>query len=120
MNWFWRGADGLCHAVHLTVIGFMLAGCWFPATRGAHLLLALAILVSWYGLGLIHGPGYCLFTDWHWRLKVRQGQRRPEASYLGWWVNRLGWAIPESRIHRLAAAIFFLLLLGSIALNFRA
>jgi hypothetical protein len=44
--------------------------------------------VSWLGLGIWYGWGYCPSTDWHWRIRERLGYRDPP-SYVQVLINEL-------------------------------
>jgi len=61
--------DGLLHVFHISIILFFLFGWMLPKTRMVHYILALLILFSWCGLGMVFGFGYCLITDIQWRVK---------------------------------------------------
>jgi hypothetical protein len=48
-----------------------------PGTSRRLFLTAL----SWFGLGMLYGWGYCPCTDWHWQVRARLGHRDPP-SYI--------------------------------------
>lgn len=47
-----------------------------------HLLLIILIGLSWYGLGLHYGIGYCILTDWQWRVRKRLGCTPEHGSFV--------------------------------------
>ena len=61
--------DVAMHMIHSGLIAFTVFGVYFDSTRPIHLISSAAIAFSWYGLGRIKGPGYCLLTDIHWRME---------------------------------------------------
>lgn len=65
--------DWLLTAAHVAVVlAFVLL--WIPrSTARLHGWLVLATAVSWLGLGLWKGIGYCFLTDWHWQVKRARG-----------------------------------------------
>lgn len=98
MSWVYRVANPLLHAVHLGVIGFNLFGWMVPRWRVAHLACVALTFASWHLLGLWLGPGYCPFTEWHWRLKERLGPGRPSATFIQYWLQRVTRRAWEERL----------------------
>jgi len=43
-------------------------------TRKANLILLLLTGLSWFGLGIFYGWGYCPLTDWHWKVLRELGE----------------------------------------------
>jgi hypothetical protein len=58
-------------------------------TRQLHYFLALLILVSWYGLGIFYGFGYCLITDIQWRIKRLLGQMPSTEYYIKYMIDKI-------------------------------
>ena len=52
---------------------FILTGWIWRRTRATHAVLLGMTALSWFGLGLFFGVGYCFLTDWHWRVLNRLG-----------------------------------------------
>lgn len=77
------------HLAHQSLIVFTLVGWAFCETRLFHLAAMVLIGVSWLGLGMFHGFGYCLLTDIQWRLKERMGEERPADGYMKYLADRL-------------------------------
>jgi hypothetical protein len=68
-------------AFHTLWIVFNCTGWIWRATRPWHLLTIALTALSWFGLGLWYGWGYCPCTDWHWQVRERMGYEDPH-SYL--------------------------------------
>jgi hypothetical protein len=68
------------HFIHLGIISFFLIGWMWEKTLLAHFILSILILLSWCGLGIVYGFGYCLVTDIQWKIKKLMG-RKPDTEY---------------------------------------
>jgi hypothetical protein len=66
---------------HTLWVVFVCAGWAWRRTRPWHGSAVALTALSWFGLGIWHGWGYCPLTDWHWQVRERLGHRDP-ASYL--------------------------------------
>lgn len=67
---------------HTLLILFNVVGWAWPATRVAHLVALGLTAFSWFVLGAWYGWGYCLCTDWHFRIRRELGYVDPESSYV--------------------------------------
>jgi hypothetical protein len=67
--------------VHTAWICFTCLGWLWRRTRPLQLAMVLATALSWFGLGLWYGWGYCPCTDWHWQVRARLGFEDPP-SYI--------------------------------------
>ena len=79
---------------HTGLVLFDLTGWAWKRTRRIHLIVMGLTIVSWFGLGLFYGWGYCPCTDWHWAVKVKLGETNLPNSYVKYYVDRLtgrGW-----------------------------
>ena len=74
---------------HACFIVFVLLGWMVPAWRRVHLVCVWLTAASWSLLGLFYGFGYCPFTDWHWRILERLGERGLPASYVQYLFARV-------------------------------
>ncbi|KAA3610178.1 MAG: DUF2784 family protein [Calditrichaeota bacterium] len=72
----------LFHFFHILLIVFNLTGWIFPKIRKAHLISVLLTFVSWFGLGIFYGWGYCPSTDWHWQVQRNLGITDLPNSYI--------------------------------------
>jgi Protein of Unknown function (DUF2784) len=66
---------------HTSWIVFNCLGWIWRRTRPWHLATVSLTALSWFGLGILYGWGYCPCTDWHWHIRARMGQRDP-SSYI--------------------------------------
>ena len=58
---------------HTSWIGFNCLGWIWRRTRPWQLATVSLTALSWFGLGLWFGWGYCPCTDWHWQVRARLG-----------------------------------------------
>jgi hypothetical protein len=82
-------ADRLLYLLHLWVMLFCLFGWMFPATRMANLVLNGLVAVSWFGLGILNGYGYCLITDVQWKIKKRLGETPRSDSFVKYFFDQI-------------------------------
>ena len=68
-------------AFHSSWILFNCAGWIWPRTRAWQLATVSLTALSWFGLGMWYGWGYCPCTDWHWTVRERLGYDVPP-SYI--------------------------------------
>ena len=62
---------------HTAWIGVVSAGWIWRRTRPWQLIAVALTALSWFGLGLWYGWGYCPCTDWHWQVRERLGYDDP-------------------------------------------
>lgn len=67
---------------HTLLIAFNMVGWVWRRTRVFHLMVLGATALSWFVLGAVYGWGYCLCTDWHFRIRRQLGYPVPESSYI--------------------------------------
>lgn len=79
----------LFHVAHLVLIVFNLFGWIFRKTRLLNLFTLLLTFLSWFGLGLFWGVGYCPLTDWHWDIKRQMGEVEIPASYVEYFFDSI-------------------------------
>jgi len=105
---------------HSIVILFNLFGWVWKKTRKANLALLLLTGLSWFGLGLFYGIGYCPLTDWHWKVLEKLGRTDLPYSYVKYIADRItGLDFDAGLIEKATAALFFLALAASIFVNAR-
>lgn len=111
-------ADIFFEILHLSLIGFNLMGWLFKSTRRANLYTLGATFLSWFGLGLFYGIGYCPLTDWHWQIKSKLGITNLPNSYITYFLeNWLGLHIQPQIVDIATFAFFFFSLCVSVYLN---
>ncbi len=74
---------------------FNLFGWIHPRTRPWNLLTLLLTGLSWFGMGLFYGWGYCICTDRHWQVLNEMGQHGLPNSYLTYLAERFFGISPE-------------------------
>jgi Protein of Unknown function (DUF2784) len=75
-------ADRGLYLLHLSTTTTIIFGWIPPATRMINWYLIVATFVSWLGLGLVFGFGFCLFTDIQSRIRRRLGAGEPMESFM--------------------------------------
>jgi hypothetical protein len=74
---------------HGSLILFILMGWVSRKTRRLHLMTMVLTLLSWFGLGIFYGWGYCPSTDWHWQVKQTLGETNLPNSYIKYAADKL-------------------------------
>ena len=77
-----RALDIFFFVFHTGLVIFVVVGWAFRRTRLAHLVVVGLTGLSWFGLGLWYGIGYCPSTEWHWQVRQRLGYGPMPDSYL--------------------------------------
>jgi hypothetical protein len=105
---------------HTGLLFFNLFG-WIPrATRRWNLVTLGLTLLSWVGLGAFYGLGYCICTDWHWRVRRALGIHDPYNSYVQFLIADLtGLKVSEAFTYWLTAAAFAFAVVMSLWVNLR-
>ena len=99
---------------HTALILFNMFGWAWARTRRWNLVTLLATVFSWGIMGIWKGFGYCLITDWHWRVREAMGIHDTTSSYLVLLVQTLaGWSPPL----QLANTVVLVVLVGSLGLS---
>jgi len=74
---------------HGSLILFILTGWAWKRTRRIHLITTGLTILSWFGLGIFYGWGYCPCTDWHWEVKRKLGETNLPSSYVKYYADKL-------------------------------
>lgn len=116
----WGILDAGLSVLHASVVLAILV-LWLPkATRRFHLVLVGLTALSWFGLGLAYGMGYCFLTDWHWQLKRWQGETALPGSFIHHALTRwFGLSLTERASNALTGGGFALASGLSLWLNVR-
>jgi hypothetical protein len=105
-------------AFHSVLIGFILVGWVWRKTRMAHLILATLTALSWFGLGIWFGFGYCPCTDWHWRVRMQLGFYDMPTSYIKFLIDRpTGWDVSPRFVDASTLVLFLAVVAASVWLN---
>ena len=104
----------LFHIIHLTIIFFFLFGWIFEKTLFAHFILSILILLSWFGLGIIYGFGYCLVTGIQWKIKRHMGQEPNTEYYIKYMLDKVtGLDINPDRVNAVTEYAFYIIFILS-------
>jgi hypothetical protein len=116
-----RLLDGFFTFLHLLIIGFNLLGWISAKTRKAHLVLIVVTALSWFGLGIWFGWGYCPITDWQWDIKQQLGETRLPNSFIKYYADKLtGHSFDAGFIDTITAVCFAIAAAISLYVNFIA
>ena len=74
---------------HGSLVLFNLTGWAWKKTRRIHLITTGLTMMSWFGLGICYGWGYCPCTDWHWKIKHKLGETNLPNSYIKYYIDKL-------------------------------
>jgi len=74
---------------HGSLVIFDLTGWAWRRTRRMHLVTISLTVLSWFGLGIFYGWGYCFCTDWHWGVKRELGETNLPNSYVKYYADNL-------------------------------
>ena len=116
----YRLLDILFVVFHTLLVGFNMLGWAWRRTRRLHLITISVTLLSWFGLGVVYGWGYCPLTDWHWDVKRALGETALPASWMKYYldlVTGLDWSAALVDAIVIGSALGALVV--SVALNVR-
>ena len=75
--------------------------------------------LSWFGLGIWYGWGYCPCTEWHWQVRARLGHHDPP-SYIQLLIRELiGVDLGPESANALALVTLTVVAVVSVVLNIR-
>lgn len=112
--------DILLLLFHSGLILFNLFGWIWRRTRRSHLFCISLTVLSWFGLGIIYGWGYCPCTDWHWQVRGILGETGLPASYIKYYLDKIfGFAWKPVLVDGLVAGFGLGALTISVWLNWR-
>ncbi len=92
---------------HTAFILFTLFGWIWNKARKVHLAALILTALSWFGLGILYGFGYCFCTDWHWNVRYRLGYAEMPRSYIKFLILTMtGWDLNDNLVDALTVAVF--------------
>lgn len=110
-------ANVFFHCVHLFIVFFFLFGWLSEKTLLAHFILSVLILLSWCGLGMWHGYGYCLVTDIQWKIKKRMGEYPYTEYYIKYMLDKVtGLDTNPQTVNKVTTYTFYVILVVSAVL----
>ena len=89
---------------HSAWILFNCFGWIWKRTRRWQLATVSLTAMSWFGLGLWYGWGYCPCTDWHWQVRERLGHVDPP-SYIQLLIRELTGIDPGPELADVVAVV---------------
>jgi hypothetical protein len=105
---------------HTALVLFNLLGWIWKRTRRWNLVMLLLTAASWFVMGFWFGPGYCVCTDYHWRVRAALGYPNDSPTYIHLLVKTLtGASLSTALVEAITAIGFAVSLLASVWLNIR-
>ncbi|HWJ24976.1 MAG TPA: DUF2784 domain-containing protein [Flavisolibacter sp.] len=105
---------------HTAFTLFNIFGWTIPPFRKWNLITLLLTAFSWFFLGIWYGWGYCLCTDWHFKVRSLLGFHDPESSYIRFLILKLtGKDFNETLVETVTLLVFIISLVMSLWLNIR-
>ncbi|MBC7125388.1 MAG: DUF2784 domain-containing protein [Bacteroidales bacterium] len=106
--------------LHTFIVLFNLFGWIWARFRRWNLALLILTGLSWFGLGIFYGWGYCPLTDWHFRVLQGLGRTPQETSYISYLLNRLlQLKVDDTLVDSATLICFMVALVTSVILNIR-
>ena len=105
---------------HTTFTVFNITGWMFRKTRKLNWITLMLTAISWFGLGICYGWGYCFCTDWHWAVREELGLHDQRRSYIHFLLLKLtGMDFNEELVEKLTLYFFIVSLVISTLLNIK-
>lgn len=106
-------------AFHTSWIAFTCLGWMWRRARPWQLATVSLTALSWFGLGILYGWGYCPCTDWHWQVRARLNHQDP-SSYIQLLIWKLtGIDLSSTWADGLALCTLAVVAILSVMLNLR-
>src|SRR5688572_4715694 len=107
-------------AFHSAWLLFNCLGWIWRKTRRWQLVTVSLTALSWFGLGIWYGWGYCPCTDWHWQVLEHRHITNLPDSYITYLLQKFtSLTIDQPLIDLLTGLFFVLAFTASIITNFR-
>ena len=104
---------------HTVFTLFNVIGWIWKKTRLANFITLMLTALSWFGLGIFYGFGYCFLTDWHWQVLHKLGHNNLPYSYIKYIILRLfDFSINEGLAETTTMVVFVLAFILSVWFNF--
>lgn len=105
---------------HTALTLFNITGWIFKKTRKWNLATLLLTAFSWFVLGIWHGWGYCLCTQWHWEVREKLGYHDQSTSYIHFLILKLtGINFDPKLVDAVVLTVFLISIALGIWLNIR-
>lgn len=103
---------------HTSLILFNSFGWIFPKFRKWNLITLMLTAFSWFILGIWFGWGFCICTDWHWKVRWNLGYQDMSSSYIHFLILKFtGINFLEALVDITTAIVFFSSFIMSLWLN---
>jgi len=104
---------------HTILTLFNIVGWIWRKIRLANFITLSLTALSWFGLGLFYGIGFCPLTEWHWQVLEKLGVRNLPYSYIQYLIYRLAHVNMNPNLVEIATAVVFIIaFFASTYLNF--
>ncbi|MGD9899152.1 MAG: DUF2784 domain-containing protein [Calditrichaceae bacterium] len=108
------------YVFHSVLIIFNLSGWIWKKTRELHFYSISLTALSWFGLGLFYGWGYCPCTGWHWQIRRNAGITDMPSSYIKFLLDQLtGLEFSSFLVDLVTVILFFTVLIIAVVLKAR-
>ena len=105
---------------HTCIVLFNALGWIWKRTRPYNLILLLLTSFSWFVLGIWKGWGYCILTDWHYRVLEKLGYHDIPNSYIKFLIVTItGINVNERLVDAMTLIVFLAAFILSVTLNTR-
>ena len=105
--------DNAFFAFHTLLIAFNMVGWAWRKTRPLHLIVLGLTAFSWFVMGAYFGWGYCLCTDWHFRVRRQLGYAVPESSFIQLLLGSVGLPVSHRLANGLALGVFVAIVIAT-------
>lgn len=104
---------------HTVFTVFNVFGWIWKKTRLVNFITLSLTALSWFGLGIFYGIGFCPLTEWHWQVLEKLGHNNLPYSYIKYLVSRLTTIeINENFANICTVVVFVLAFILSLYFNF--
>jgi hypothetical protein len=105
---------------HTSLIIFNSFGWIFPKIRKWNLITLLLTAFSWFVLGIWFGWGFCVCTDWHWKVRWNLRYHDMSNSYIHFLILKFtGINFSEELVNIGTTIVFFSSFIISLLMNIR-
>lgn len=105
---------------HTVWILFNLFGWIWEKTLLLNLITLSMTALSWFGLGLWYGLGYCPCTAWHWKIRRELGDQELPNSYIKFLLHKLlGIEVPALIVDVATVTLFMAAFACSLYFNYQ-
>ena len=116
----YKGLNYFFFVFHTLLVLFILFGWLFTKVRKYHFAAVLSTAFSWFILGIWYGWGYCICTDWHWRIRNILEYTDASDSYIHFLILKItGINFSFQLVDKVTLYLFLVCSALSVVLNLR-